>query len=31
MPEARLKEIVDRLAGQGFDTVRLEYPRQSAE
>ncbi len=31
MPEARLKEIVGRLAGQGFDTAGLEYPRQRSE
>ena len=31
MPEEKLKEIVGRLAGQGFDTARLEYPRQNAE
>ena len=31
MEETRLKEIVGRLAGQGFDTARLEYPRQPAE
>lgn len=31
MEEARLKEIVGRLAGQGFDTARLEYPRQSSQ
>ena len=31
MPEGQVKEIVGRLAGQGFDTARLEYPRQSPE
>ena len=31
LPEDLLREILGRLAGWGFDTAKLEYPRQSAD